>query len=787
MWNSFPKSILIAFILVLSLNSIFAQSPGVVISGRVTVAGSNEPLPNCNIIEIITAVGCITDENGYYKLKLPVGHQKIKFSYIGYSSKIISKNIKENTYLNIQLKKELIEQGEVVVIDSREELEVSVQQLQAEDIKQMPTIYSDVLRSVKILPGVTSNNELSSSYNVRGGNYDENLIYLNGYEVYRPFLLKNGVEENQSIINGDLVKSLNFYGGGFSARFGDKMSSALEVNYNSDVTDKLTGITKVNLYNAAFSLKKKFGKLSLVGGVRYAFPNLFLDKIQTRGSYNPRFSDIQILANYKINKNSGLELFILNATNKFNVTPESWSGHYKGVAIFDVKEIRLEYDGDSKYSFNTGLIGLRYSNILSERQKIDFSIARYSNNEREKANLEGRVYYLENVYNPDDRLYLKSRFEQSDNYLDMSTYELKFDWNYNLGSHSLSSGINLKLSDLKNRSSEFLKEVGDSSVHETPIQTNYKQNESFNSYAFYIQDKISLGESVQMNLGVRALSYQYNKEFIISPRIGLFWYINKINTLKFSYGHYYQPPYFYEIKNKNLNDSEKLKAQKSIHYILGWEYKAKPDLTFQAELYHKKLSNIIPYHVDQLKLEYSDENNYEGYAYGLDLLVKGEISDGMNSWIGYSYLSSKEREAGTKDYQRRLLDQSHTLQIFIQDKMKKSKHIQAHVRFLVGSGFLYHPRSIEYNEANNRDELAIDYESSTSFSRYLRADMGLSAKYNLGNDWNIILVAEVFNIFNNYNVASYSWYQILPNDRTPVRVPHIYSKRFFNLSAEISF
>ncbi len=770
---------------------LYSQNVNGIVSGHVSGSINDSLISNVNITALSTNFGTTTDSLGNFKLILPVGLQKLKFSYVGYESKTIEVNITNKQgglNLKVSLDPKILMQGEVNVTANKENLSPTVQEIKEKDLDKMPTVYSDIIRSVKILPGVTSNNELSSSYNVRGGNFDENLIYLNGYEIYRPFLLQQGIEESQSIVNQDLVDNIHFYNGAFPANFGDKMSSVLEVDYKKNKTEFLTGEARADLLNLGLSLHDSYNNFNWSAGFRYAYPSLFSNTLQTKGNYNPSFIDFQLLIDYDLSKSSQMELFILNATNKFDLTPENWKGHFQ-TNYLDVKEVSLEYSGSRYYSFRTGLYGLKLKNDITDNSKLETSIAFYTNKEEDNKNLSDNVYYSEDAYNPgDNKQYLKTHYEFGANSLNIDTYEFKSDYSLSFESNKLIAGIKGRISKMNNVLDESSYETGTDSVLDSPYSAYAKQNVNFNSLAGYLEDNIFFSNIMQANVGVRLLKYYYNGETLISPRAGLYYNIDDKNILSFNWGFYYQPPYYYELRDKNLAVQKPLLSQKAVHYVLSWENTFDKDMKFSAEVYYKKLSNLIPYYLDQLKLVYSDANSAEGYAYGLDLQYKGELVEGMKTWIGYSYLNTKERDINSNSgYKPRLLDQSHTIRIFLQDKIRKMPNFQSHVRFLFGSGYLYYPRISVTDPSTGETRIVVDYNHIFSYPFYFRVDMGLTFKFNIQNDKNIILTAEVLNIFNKYNVASYSWYHVFPDTKQPVGIPNVFSKRFFNLGVELKF
>ncbi|MEL6823727.1 MAG: TonB-dependent receptor, partial [Calditrichota bacterium] len=489
------------------------------------------------------------------------------------------------------------------------------------DIRKMPDPYSDPLRSIKILPGVSSNNELSSAYNVRGGNFDENLIYLNGYEIYRPFLLRRGVEENQSLINPDMVENLRFYSGGFPVQFGDKLSSALEVDYSLQREDQTTFTLRADFLTMGAAGKGSGKRFQWNAGVRYANPQLFVNRLQTSGNYRPEFFDGQFFGRYKLNKKSDLQLFALHARNQFDLTPDTWTGNFK-FSLFDVRSVEIKYEGNSSYSFQSSLLGLAYGYQPSEQTHLKFSIAGYNTNEEEQADLDGNIFYVLDASDPTSgREFLKSRIEQADNLLDLETLEAQFAMEHTSGKHKLQAGLNARSIAMKNRIDEFFVEEGGESIQETPLISQSSRSETVNYYSGYVQDNYSILKRLQATAGLRVYHYSLTNETRFSPRASLAYKPGKDKVLRLSGGVYEQPPLFYELQNVGSDAFNGFSSQQSIHGILGWEQLFKERLSFQSEVFYKKLNRHIPYYADELKLIYRPDERTDGFAYGMDISV----------------------------------------------------------------------------------------------------------------------------------------------------------------------
>jgi hypothetical protein len=644
-----------------------------------------------------------------------------------------------------------------------------------------------VLRAIKILPGVTSNNELSSAYNVRGGNYDENLIYLNGYQIYRPYLLRIGVEENQSLVNPDLTNSVNFYSGGFPARFGDRMSSVLEVKYGGDQSGEFRGVVRGDLFNFGIALHDATDNVSWSFGARYANPENFLNKLQTSGDYRPSYSDFQILLNYQPNDRRRLELLLLYANNKFDFTPQLWKGNFK-FGQYDVRGVDIDYSGSQQYTFQTGLLGLKWEQQFSSQTQLFLTVAGFLSREDEDRNLTGDIYYVSNALEPwQERQYLNTRFESVDNQLELSNYDIGAGIIIQLDKHRLQTGISLKSNQVKNNLDEKFEESSENNLLE-PVHLLYQNWVlNFNQVEWYGEDQFNPGNKIQINAGMRFLFYEYTNEKLFSPRFSLHYFPNEKHILYARWGFYYQPPYFYELRNLLEVESAQVSAQQSIHYILGWEHQLKTSLDLQIELYYKKLNRLIPYYLEDLQLIYAGTNQNEGYSQGIDILIKGEIIEGLNSWIGYSYLNTKERPIAGGDYRRRLLDQTHTLRFFVQDKIPKFPFLQFHTRIIYGSGYRYYPRIVVEDSQSDEKYIKIDFSRTLPYPYYGRVDMGLSTLLNTGKRPEVMIKLELLNAFNNFNVLGYTWIQVFDDIQGAVPVPRILTKRFLNLGVEVSF
>jgi len=774
-------------LLLLCVSSLTAQR-SYLISGNVFDSATNDPLEGCNIILLPDGNGTTTGSDGSFILKAGAGKFTLKISYVGYKDYSTELNISSDYSLGeVKLTTKTLEEEEVIVTAELKEPLIVASEIESKDLRRMPTLYNDVLRSVKILPGVTSNNELSSGYNVRGGNFNENIVYLNGFEIYRPFLLRQGMEENQTIINPDLVKDIKFYGGAFPVNYGGKMSSVLIVNYDEVADTGYRGTVRADLLNAGVALSKRYGDFSISSGIRYASPGLFLSELHTSGDYKPTFTDFQLLGSYRINSGENLELLLVSANNGFDLTPDEWLGHFKSDRGGDVNQVAIEFDGSKNYTFSTNLAGLKYNKKFNDNLKFTGKLSYYNTIEKEDADFTGEYWYSPDAEKPnDDREFLKTSTDLIKNKLELNSVMSTADFVYSAEKYDLLVGAEYKYEHLNDKINEFYNEEGIEALLTYPGIKKRDNIYRINSFSLYSGISSTVLDIVNINGGLRYAFNSLTGENSVSPRIMITITPNPVHTFKIGYGHFYQSPFFHELRSVN-EESQNLRSQKSVHYILGWEYRFKSDFTMQAELYYKDLPRMYTFYEEQFRTIYITDKFYEGYSAGFDIQFRGKLSEDMNSWIGYSYLDSKERELGSDaDYERRLLDQTHTIQIFIQDKMPGRKNWQSHLRLLFGSGYLFNNRKLVSGE-NNQMFLKVEPASKGEILNYMRADMGLTANFTLSNGQTLLFTAEVLNVFNNYNVAGYEWVQAFRDIQYPVRIPQMYSKRFFNIGVEYSF
>lgn len=762
---------------------LYSQEHKIILRGCVVDDSLHTPIPNCSVSIRELHTGAMSDISGNFSIKLLPGSYTLRFNHISYTpvvKQIIIRSDESEKILTFTMHAAMHQQDEVTVSAKRYE-SPSIQDIKPKDLIRIPTIFNDVLRSVTILSGVVTNNEMSSGYNVHGGNFNENLVYLNGYEIYRPFLLQQGNEENQTLINPDMVENLEFHSNAFPVSFGDKMSSALSVDYKNVESDTITGKVRASFLNAGLTLGKKIGNTSISLGARYAYPSFFLNKLQYEGNYHPFFADIQGQIHYSPSPKTNVTFFFLYAKNVHNLTPTDWSGNFQSDKDAEINGLLIKYNGYRKYSFLNSMFAMRFTKELSDAMTFSTSISQFNNAESEKEDLTGAYYYIPNAKHPDEnREYLMKSYEFHDDDLRTHITELTGNLSMRAGNHNISSGLFMRLRSVRDGINEVTYDTGPASLSDVPDSSYSNKYYTPNEYGIFLMDNWRPYASLNITGGIRETYESISKEYLLSPRLQIEYAIDGKNKLFAGWGYYYQPPYYLEKRNNDVP----LISQRAINYSLGWQTNFKKTMYLRTELYYRKLDNLIPYYTDGQKIIYKGTNSNEGYAYGADVMVEGELVDGIDSKLSYSYLSTKERPKTGGAYVRRLTDQNHTLSVFLQDRIKKRSNWQVHTKLNLGSGLLYYDRNVVTDPSTGEKHLEVAFDRPLEFFLYFRVDMGCSAHFTINNNHKLTCTAEVLNVFNQYNYAGYRFVQVFSDIKYPVRIPEVLSGRFFNIQIE---
>lgn len=792
-------------------------------------------LPGVNIIENIDGTGAVTDDRGYYKLEVVRGKDvRLRYRYVGFQEEVRIINFGDNTpkkRISITLKRKVEDVSSEIIIKDRIKTKAPpITKLQPKDFIALPTPSGAVEGLLKTLPSVTGNNELSSQYSVRGGNYDENIITVNDFEIFRPFLIRTGQQEGLSFINPDLVRSVNFSAGGFEAKYGDKMSSVLDVQYRRP--NKYAGSLQLGLLGISAHAEgiSKDKNLRFILGYRQKSNKYLLNALPTEGSYQPVARDFQTFLTYQLNGAWELQWISNYALNSFNFFPRTTTIRFGNIA--ETKELAGFFDGqenDSYQSFMTG-IGTRYLNV-DKKLSLKFQASVYRSVEEENFNIIGEYFIgeVEGDLGQENFAQVVSQYgigtfhDFARNNLDVTIFNLAHKGSKEKGNHFFSWGVkyqNEKINDDINEwnridSAGYSLEYSDAEVNLSRV---LKTNLSLYSNRFtgFIQDSWDVGgdsSRVNVNAGLRLGYWDVNGEAYANPRLSMLYRPRLAEDkdreliVRLATGLYYQPPFYRELRDENGVLNEDLKSQKSLHVVAGMEYFfpmwGRP-FKFSSEAYYKYLWDLVPYQLDNVLIRYNAKNNAKGYATGVEFRINGEFVKGAESWFGVGLLQTREDilddfyisyfdEDGTEveasnsniidtvrvepGYIPRPTDQTINFNIFFQDNLSNNENIKAHLSLQFGTGIPFGPP----DQVRNRNVFRSSF--------YRRVDIGFSAllfdakgkELSQTNKlrWfkSIWASLEVFNLLGISNTISYSWIDdfqgrqfFIPNRSTARRI-----------------
>ena len=628
-----------------------------------------------NAIELAT-VSCleqgkvtVANLKGEYSLTLTSADSVVvKFSMIGYQTLtrvLRNPRSKQRLLVTLHPMKELDE----VVVTERRRQTTGTDQLDVKNIQHTPSTTGNAVEElVQQQAGVSSHNELSSQYNVRGGSFDENSVYLNGTEVYRPLLIRSGQQEGLSVINSDMVEKILFSSGGFEAKYGDKMSSVLDIQYRKPT--RLEGVLQASLLGGSVFLGYGNKKFSMSHGLRYKTNRYLLGSLETKGEYKPNFLDYQTYITWHPNKRWDLEIIGNISENHYNFTPSDRETSFG--TMQDVKSFKVYFDGQEKDIFRTlfGTASITYH--PTEMTHVKLQAAAFHTKEQETYDIQGQ-YWLDDTQTTEN-LGVGTYMEHARNYLTANVENIKLTVNHKTKRHDLEGGITMKWEEIKEDAREY--EMRDSSGYSIPhkpdrldliYSLDSKNKISSTRLEAYLQDtyRFQTGSAEKPNLwtlnfGVRLANWSYNKETIISPRVSLALTpgFNENMTFRLSTGIYYQAPFYKELRDTTTINgktivtlNEDIKSQRSIHIVGAFDYRfrlADRPFRFTAEAYYKILNNLVPYNVQNMKVVYYGQNMAKGYAAGIDLKLYGEFVPGTDSWLTFSIMSTRQTINGIR-------------------------------------------------------------------------------------------------------------------------------------------
>lgn len=781
--------------------------------------------------------GVVSNDSGFYKIKVPAEKSfAIIFSHTGYATlqKIfyLSANEEERYFPELKNSGTILET--VTITEARERKEIGLTKINPKSALALPSTIGGVEGLIKILVG--SNNELTSQYSVRGGNYDENLIYINDFEIFRPYLVRSGQQEGLSFINPEMARNVSFYNGGFQAKYGDKMSSVLDIQYKKP--RQFGGSAYISLLEQGFHLEgsAKKEKLTYLFGVRNRSNRNLLSSQETKGAYIPSSTDVQGYITYKLSDKWQLEMLGNFSATTFTLIPESARKTSSVFSPLFTANLGLDifFEGQEKDGYKTNFIGLSAINQTSKNLKLKWMLSRFQNKEKESFDIAGAYLFGDRDFDNNSSSFgqitnpLGAGYYQNygRNTLNINVWNATLKGNYDKGFHSIQFGNSIEQTNIQDKLYEW--EYQDSAGYSLPVNTgklntflNTRADLTIQKYSGYVQDNFNLSDSgreLLLQVGVRYNYNSLNRELLISPRAQLSYKPNwqKDLVFKLAAGRYSQPPFYRELRRYDGSLNTALKSQKSNQVVAGLDYNFKRNLKpyrLTMEAYYKSMTDIIPYDIDNVRIRYSGANNAKGYAYGLETRIYGELVKDAESWLSIGLMRTRENIDGDYFYQyknaageiinaqspdktpvdsvkndvgslRRPTDRLITIGLFLQDYLSTNKNFKVHLNMLYGSNMPFNiPNSVRY-----RNALIID--------PYIRVDIGFSALLlseknsrrshsPFRNFENIWASFEVFNLIDRPNTIAYQLIKDFSN--TVYSIPNRLTPRLINLKMVARF
>ncbi|MBP2691316.1 MAG: carboxypeptidase-like regulatory domain-containing protein [Muribaculaceae bacterium] len=800
----------IIFTLIISAVAALSAEAAVKISGIITDE-NNEPLEFATIRIKGTALGTTSGLDGKYTISAPDSDTiRVVYTCLGYEEsqrKLIE--AKGDVTLNVKMTPTSYSLKGVEVTEIQKQTG-AIQKLDVSSYKLAPDASGNGIESmITTMAGVTSGNEMSSQYNVRGGSYDENSVYINGIEVYRPQLVTSGQQEGLSIINPDMVGAVSFSTGGFPARYDDRMSSVLDIAYRQP--ESFEGAASASLMGGSLSIGSASRKFSQLHGLRYKSNSSLLSSMDDKGEYDPRFFDYQTSMNYKFSNKFSINFLGNIAINNYKFVPESRTTNF-GTST-DAKQFKVYFDGQEKDKFETwsGAMSMTYK--PNKANEFSLVASGFLTNELVTYDISGE-YWLDqagtsgsgNGEGVGGELGVGRYHEHARNRLKASVLGIELRGASGISNHNLSYGLSMRHRSVLDRTREW--ELRDSAGYSLPADPDAlkviynldsRHDITVNNFAFYAQDAWRISSTAgffNINGGIRMSYTDYNSEFLFSPRISLGFVPDKAPqwSFRFATGLYYQSPFYREfrmpVKDEEGNTvivlNDKLKSQRSIHFIAGADYTFRAferPFKISGEAYYKVLSDLIPYEIENLKLVYSGVNGSSGHAMGLDMKLFGQFVPGSDSWISFSLMNTSQTLNGIKVPLPS--DRRYSFALFFTDYFPKFPRLKFNLRGIFSDGLpVTAPRSTRDKwffraPAYKRVDIGMAYGLVTP-PKDGETRTGLAKTFK-----SVWLGLDVFNLLDISNVSGYYW--VTDVNDIQYAVPNYLTRRQLNLRVSVEF
>jgi hypothetical protein len=792
----------------------------------VILNSENEPIPEVNVKN--GDRGTTTDNNGFYLLKIPANQDiTVEFTHLSYKKVIVTFNLKNGEEFEFNPIMDLnIEQiSEVIVSGSQRKSVEGVTTINPAIIRTIKGAQPGVENLLKTFAGVNITNELSTQYSVRGGNFDENLVYVNEIEIYRPFLIRSGQQEGLSFVNTDLVSNVDFSAGGFQAKYGDKLSSVLDITYRNPIDFGVTADLSLLGGSLTFEGVSKDSKLSGIIGLRYRDNSLLVDAKETETNYDPKFIDAQVFLTYRFSDKFHLN-FLGNASiNKYNYEPETRQTNFGTLA--DPIALLVFYDGQEKDEYQTYFGALKGTYYASDNLTLKLIASTYHTTEEEYFDIlaQYRLGEVNNNIGDEDLGEVEfsegigSQLNHARNNLDALITNIEHKGHYNINGNNFEWSVKYTAEDIRDRIVEW--EVIDSAgfsinsprtdaINQQPYEpyegplvpfqnvraTNNTKIDRLQAYAQWSRREESNDNELFYNVGVRVHNWEVegdgitnSSQTVFSPRAQLAIKPNwdKDMLFRLSGGLYYQPPFYRELRGSDGSVNSNVKAQQSFHIVIGNEYSFDMwDRPFKlvSEAYFKSMNDVNPYTIENVRIRYAANNNTKARAFGLDLRLNGEFVPGTESWFSFGYLNTEEN-INDRGYISRPTDQRLKFGILFQDYVPKIPDLKMYLNLVYNTGV-----------PGGSPSYADPYEFQSRLPDYKRADLGISyvlvdAKKPAKSGWKtkfkeLSLGFEIFNMFDVQNSITNTWVRDVYSKRQ-YAIPNYLTPRVFNVRLGMKF
>ena len=779
------------------------------LQGRVT-DDDNNPVELATVSVVSQGKVAFTSLKGEFSMHLHSADSvAVKFSMIGYKTKVrVLRKPRGKQTLQVVLHTDATMLGDVNVTGEKIQSD-QTQEIKIKDIKMAPSANGNGVEGIiQQQAGVSTHSELSSQYNVRGGAFDENSVYINNVEVYRPFLVRSGQQEGLSVINPYMVDKIGFSTGGYGAKYGDKMSSALDITYKTLKAKGKKPVVEGSLAASLLGTDAYIGigtrKLSWLNSVRYKTTSYLLGSLETKGEYKPNYLDYQTYLSYQPNKRWKIDFIGYISDNHYNFEPSDRETSFG--TMENVKSFRVYFDGHEKDRFLTYFGTLGITRNITRNTSLSLLGSAFYTKEQEKYDIQGQ-YWLDQT-ETSENLGVGTYFEHARNYLSARVMSAKLMLRHKVQKHNVEAAVTLKREHIEENSIEY--EMRDSAGYSVPhtgkdlymiysmkarneLNANRMETYILDTYRFSggTADSTGNGQThYTLNYGVRMSHWNFNRETILSPRISLAIIpANHENTtLRLAAGLYYQAPFFKELRDTTTINgvtaaslNEKIKSQRSIHFIAGYDYRFRMNdqrFKFSAEAYYKALSNIVPYSVSNVKVVYYGQNECSGHAAGLDFKLYGEFVPGTDSWLSLSLMDTKMKLNGKSIPLP--TDQRYAVNLFFTDYFPGSRKWRMSLKLAFADGL---PFAAPHKELETNSFRATAYRRADIGMSYQLLDNSRHEKKNFLK--NVTLGVDCLNLFGIDNVNSYYWVTDVTNQQ--YAVPNYLTGRQLNARVLLEF